>query len=353
MRDDPNGNGYDRLLTRAEAAFALQRYELAADLCEQALVEEPSRYEAMRMLGACCLNTDRLSEALYWSGRLIEAFPTEAYPHYLRGAVLTRRQAWEKAMEAVQNALVRNPSQPDFFALASALCEPLSRFEEAGHYAQAGLLLNPEHAGCLKAYMLSLMGQDRPFREVAEKLVRHCPTDAEAHAFLGQAEWSEAGDAGAALLHFREALRLHPECEPARSGFLGVIRARTIPYRFFSGLQNVGEGSVGYKLLIYLTVILTFAIYIVPLAVFWQEFNPFWILPAVLSYPVVSWLLIYAIARLLFRGGPILGTALSNLWLLSNPFARHLLTGAERRQARVLGAVLVGVLVGIGYFFVR
>lgn len=351
MQDDTNG--YDRLLTRAEAAFNLQRYDLAADLCEQALVEEPNRYEAMQMLGTCCLNTDRLSEALYWSGHLIEAFPAEAYPYYLRGSVLTRRHAWEEALQAVQNALARDAAQPDFFALASALCEPLSRFEEAGHYAQAGLLLNPEHAGCLKAYMLSLMGQERPFREVAERLVQLSPTDAEAHALLGQAEWSEAGDAEAAMLHFREALRLHPDYEPARLGLLGMMRTRTVPYRLFNGLQHVGEERIGYKFLIYLSVFLTLAVYIVPLALFWQKFNPFWIFPAVLSYPVVSWLMSQGIARLLFRGGPLLGTALSNLWLLTNPFARHLLTAAERRQARVIGGVLAGMLAGIGYFFVR
>jgi tetratricopeptide (TPR) repeat protein len=136
-------------------------------------------------------------------------------------------------MTAIQEAIRLNPESARYHAVISHIYAKNKSWQKALQAAQEGLRLDPQDVQCTNLRGLALVNlgrKDEAKQTIAAALARD-PENALTHANQGWARL-HAGDHQQALVHFREALRLDPLLDWARSGIVEALKARNPIYRF-------------------------------------------------------------------------------------------------------------------------
>lgn len=303
-------NWPDRILLLLRQGRAAQ----AEQELRRILRQEPNDALAHAWLGMALLDLGQLPEGQEHIELAIGLAPEFDFAYYLLSLAHQRQHRLNEAQEAIEEALRLDPTDPNYHHTLGLLRFQRGQWEGALRSAEMGLAYDPEHVDCLglRGRCLARLGRPQDAAASLETALRYDPDDAGTHADAGWVAL-EAGHHRQALEHFRDALRRQPTSNYAREGLVESLKAQYWLYRAFLRFTVWTEklgGGTRRLLFIGLYVLVRF----VPV-----------LLPIYLPLVFMSWF-----ADPMFNG-----------LLLLNPYGRHALSEAQRRQALTFAGVLL------------
>ncbi len=318
---------------RAVVLYQQSRFDLATTELRRHLADDPGDARCHALLGVCLGHQEEFAAAEAEIGEAIALAPDEPYPHYCRSLVFAMRSRFDDAEEAARTAVELDPTSATYHGQLARALFGQRKWRAALDAALAGLQHDPDDTGCgnLRTMALSKLGnQDAAIAAVDELLARD-PDDALSHANKGWALVHQ-GKSKQALEHFREALRLDPTLDYARSGMVEALKAQNPLYRWILGYflwmsrldRRVQWGIIiggyfGYRFLSNLAKA--------------NESISTYITPILIAYVVFALLTWFAVP-------------LSNLLLRLSRFGRHALSRDQRISSNWFAACLAVFAVG-------
>jgi tetratricopeptide (TPR) repeat protein len=309
------------------------RPEHAEKELRAALVEDPNEATIHAILSICLCNQEKFDEATAEAKQAIGQSPDLDLAHYALSLVMYHRNRFAESRQAIEQAIAIDPYDADYHAHVAALEIQAGQWQKCLEAVEQGLESEPEHERCtnLRSIALTKLGRREEAASNMEAALELNPENAVTHANHG---WSLLHERKPkeAMEHFREALRLEPNMEWARSGIVEAMKARNPIYRWLlawflwlGGLSpRVQIGLVlgiviGQQVLVSLTKSI----------------------PALES--VTPWIIFGYLALVWFTW---VAPTLFNLVLRFDKFGRLALSDEERRNSTVVG---IYVLIGIGW----
>jgi tetratricopeptide (TPR) repeat protein len=320
-------------LERGQLLLQQGRIEMAKKELRLELNQNPSNAYAMGLLGFC-LSTEKDHEN---AAQLIESAiglePNNPYLFYLQAKIYLLANRLEDSIAAADQGLLLNPNGAEFFLIKGSIALNLDQWEAALKYAEIGLESDPEHVDLINLRARSLIQLNR--RKEAEATLDYAlhksPEDPLAHTNKG---WVaiENDNYEEAVTHFREALRLAPTFNFAKTGLKEAIKGKNIVYRqilkFFLWTSKMNDKG-RWQLMIgaYLVYII-----FIKLAENYPSLAPFF-------YPFILFYIMWAFSSWIAQ-------PFSNLFLRLHPLGKLALSDDEKFASNI-----VGVFLGIGIIF--
>lgn len=221
-------------LQRAELLINQGRFDLAEEHVRRAIGEQPDHALPYSYLALCLSHAEQHTEATDAARRAVGLAPDDAYGHRVLASVLHRRDDEAAAMVAIDEALRLDPDDPHAWALKGSIHLARRQWREALAAAEQGLAFDGEHENCIniRAAALARLGRTQEAGEAIDSTLARNPENAHSHANMG---WTllHRREPRKAMEHFREALRLDPTMDHARSGIVEAMKARNFIYRWF------------------------------------------------------------------------------------------------------------------------
>ena len=309
------------------ARYAIQllqqgRADLAEPELRRALGQDPGDPDLHAFLALALTDLGRPADALTEAEQAVGLAPDVGLGHYARAVALLDLGKSKDAEAAAREALRLDPLDVDARVTLAAALLDRGRRDEALAMTEEALALAPEHtsAANLRALALVKLGRRDEAAAAVEGVLSRDPDSAVTHANRGwtQLHQNQPRDA---MESFREALRLEPDNDWARSGIVEAMKARNPLYRgllaYFLWMSRLSQGQRwGVVIGGYL------AAQVIPGAM--------WVyLPLV----ILTWA----------------GDSFFNLVLFLDAFGRLVLTRDERLGAMLMGVcVLGGLALGVG-----
>ena len=267
----------------------------------------------------------------------IEMDPNNNYYHYLHALYRYNLQRLEEAEESIKISIQIDPTVAEQFGLLAAINIQNKKFQEALDIANTGLSHDPKNTFCLntKSTAQTKLGQEEEAFKTVEGALNEDPEDSYTHTNYG---WGllQSGDVAKALHHFKEALRLKPSNDNARSGMIEALKAKYwlykkfLQYQFWMQKQS-SQFQWGFIIGIYL-----FSRGLGELAKSNPGLSDF-------LYPVLYLLMVAAFSTWVI-------TPVSNLFLRINKFGRFALNETETKISNFVGLAVATGIVGIVSF---
>ncbi len=216
---------------RARLLFNQGRYEMAERELREDLAEYPYHGQAHAFLGRCLAQQKRLTEALEEGAEGVRLAPDLAYAHYMLGITYDEAGRLDEAEAALREALRLEPRNVSQLHWLSWIQYRRGERRAALDTADLGLAIDPQHVVCLnsRGQYLRALGRknesEAPLRTCAGARpdLRFHPCQPGVDA-VGQR--LRLDDRRPALRHFREALRLNPGMDWARTGATTIYFTR-------------------------------------------------------------------------------------------------------------------------------
>ena len=231
---------------RARLLFRQGRYDLAERELREELAETPHDGQTHSFLGRCLARRNLLKEAQEECEEGVRLSPELSYAHYMLALTCIDAGRPKEAEAAITEALRLDPRNPEMLSWLAWL--QFQRGDRRGALATAdeGLAIDPEHVTCLnrRGYFLRWMGDWKGSEVALRSALALGPEDAYTHTNLAWTLWnktfalariggffqpwaaSRRPELSEALGHFREALRLDPASDWARTGVAEVLLTR-------------------------------------------------------------------------------------------------------------------------------
>ena len=302
----------------------LGRYADAENAFSEALAQEPNDAFALHQLAACQIHQpQRQRDALATIDRAIALEPNDADHHLLRSYILSICDRPKDGLAAAQTALGLDPHHSGAFTAEAQAHLQMEQWLLAEQSARQALALDADNSAAANQLAQALRLQNK-LAENAAHLAGLLARDPENPFTHSNAGWAalQRGSCLEAETHFREALRLDPDFEPAREGLLTSFRARSpvfrayLRYCFF--MQRLSRGS-RWAVVLGLYFGVKVARYI-----------PGGIALVALYMLFVLWVWV--------------AKPIGNFFLLFDSFARYALRENEKREAAAVGTAL-----GLGF----
>ena len=238
----------DAARSRALLLLRQGRADLAEPELRRALADAPDDPDLHAYLALVLADLDRAAEALPEAERAVGLAPDWAFTHYARAVVLNRLDRPKDALAAAREALRLDPADPDAHTALAIAHLGLRQRQEALDAAEAALAVDPEHTGAanLRALALVQLGRRDEAAATVQGVLSRSPDDAVSHANQG---WTllHQNRHREAMESFREALRLDPGNDWARSGIVEAMKARNVVYRqllrYFLWMERLSQGQ--------------------------------------------------------------------------------------------------------------
>ncbi|MEX1023668.1 MAG: tetratricopeptide repeat protein, partial [Planctomycetota bacterium] len=315
------------------------RPEEARRLLLRVATERPGDAEVHLLLAYAHSAANEHDAAEEHARRAIVLAPDEAACHAALARVLTgasRRRG--EALAAALTAVGLDPADPDNHALVAVGHVGQKQWNLALEAADEGLALDPEHGESvnLRAIALRGLGRAEQASRVLGQQLGRTPNDAWTHSNQG---WTllHRGDYAGAQRHFREALALDPNCEPARLGIREALQARHWLYRpilrFFLWI-GAFEGRKQFAILIGGWLLYSVGV----------QFTTSAVLPVQIAA------IVFVAAYLLFAAGTWFARSFAAASLAFHPLGRLALTRMERRFGLAISAsvLVAAALLALG-----
>ena len=302
----------------------------------QALTNEPDDALAHALLALALAHLEQGKDAVDAGRRAVALAPELSFAHYALGWALLERAELNAAERSAQEALRLEPDSHGY-ALLAQIYVRRKRWAEAIKAAEQGLQIEPEHPGCanLRALSLGALGRTDVAAALVNDVLALDPDDAfgltnRGWLMLRQSRPREA------LESFREALRLDPTLDWARTGIVEALKARSALYRFVLRYE-LWVASLTSRAQWFLILGLFFGGRVVRALL---RSNPG-------LWPVLGPLMALYIFVVF---GSWIANPLSNLLLRLNPFGRLALNRAETVASNVVGGCLVAAVIGVAAY---
>ncbi|GJM35765.1 MAG: hypothetical protein DHS20C18_47660 [Saprospiraceae bacterium] len=326
-------------LERGRVLLMQNRPKDAEKEFQKALADDPQDAIAMALMAECYMESNRYPDALDMAKNAVHEEPEIPFLYY----VLAKSQYYNKrikdARQTIASGLEMDPENADFYMMLANVEFYEDKWEAALQAAQNGLALEPDSVNLinLRAQALVRLNRKEEAAITMDEALRKAPEDSYSHANKG---WiaMERGEFDNAVLHFREALKLNPTNNYARSGLKEAIKGKNLLYRYalkyFFWVSKMSENNR------WLFII---GLYIVYRVIIWLADQYPAIAP--LLYPLIAGYIIFAFSS--WIAAPI-----SNLFLQLHPLGKYALTDDERLGANVTGAIGGLALASfVAYFF--
>ncbi|MDP3274677.1 MAG: tetratricopeptide repeat protein [Deltaproteobacteria bacterium] len=246
-------------VARGKAALDIGRHEAAEREAREALAVAPQHYEALVLLTRALIVQGRYNDAVAGAARAIEANPTDAYGHYLRGMIHELQKQYAEAEVHLREACKLDTRDSVYRARLAMALAGKGDADEAEKLVGEALALGPTFWLTLDLSFLALMRAQRVTRaiEVGEKLREASPDKPEPHRRLAWAfnvakrydeadasarraiavqpndadAWFELGYSGAmrgkrseALAAYRESVRIRPSQVAVHENIVKILR---------------------------------------------------------------------------------------------------------------------------------
>jgi len=307
---------------------------MAVDEFRLHLLDFPEDVNAHVNLSLALSELKRFDEAAEHAGTAIGLMPDESVGHFAMAVALEGKKD-KRALDAINEALRLDPSDPDVYALRGQMSFRRKKWQQALAEADAGLALDPEHHACIniRAQALVMLNERQAAADTLGQALARRPDDSVTHANAGWAAL-ERGQPKPAMEHFREALRLDADNDWARHGIVEAMKAGNILYRvFLKWLFLIMK--LPTNVAIGLVVVGLFAVNALSqVGESWPAAAPFItaLIVLYLAFAVLTW-----VADLAF-----------NLVLQLNRYGRLALSDQQRKTSLMFGAWMCGALVAAG-----
>ena len=219
-------------IERAQLLINQSRYELATKELQKALAADPDDPIAHALMAICLAEQKKFDQAYGEARQAATLAPDLPYTQYVLAFVRFQQDSLPEAEQSINKAIQLNPWDADHFALLAQINYRQKRWRDALKAAERGMEIEAEHLTCanLRAMALNQLGRGEEAGRALEDALAQDPENAFTHANQG---WTalQRGDSKKALDHFREALRLDPTNDWARSGMVEALKARYFIYR--------------------------------------------------------------------------------------------------------------------------
>lgn len=223
----------EAMLSRANLLLAQGRAKEAEKQLSDALQQDPENDEALTLLARCKYDQRQFREGIAIVQRAIQIVPDNGYYFYLLAFGYYQTDANHSAQRYLKHAITLQPYAADFYALWALILIDEKDFNQALEKANEGLAIDPENITCLNARSTALNKLKRVEAaiETMQNALQQDPENDFTHVTVG---WNllEKGKHKEAAEHFREALRINPNLEYARTGLKEALKSRIAPYRW-------------------------------------------------------------------------------------------------------------------------
>jgi tetratricopeptide (TPR) repeat protein len=247
---------------KARILYLQRRFDLASRGFRDALAADPTHANSQAMLALCLWELNHPGEAIKAARAAVALDPEESYCLYVMAHVFFRAMRLKEARTAIEGALAREPANSMYLGQRALIELNSGNWSDAIRFAQEGLAIHPEELACLTALVRSLdrLGRKEESKQVARDLLRVGVESEYAHVNAG---WSilDHGDAGLAIEHFKEALRINPNLAFARLGLVEALKCQLPGYRSMRSLI-IWVGSWARRPLTFLTGLLWLVFFI-------------------------------------------------------------------------------------------
>lgn len=318
-------------LARGQLLLEQSRFDEAEKEARLALADSPDHPGAHCILALCLAHTQRYAEATQEAQQAVRLSPDSWFCFYVLSVVYSARNRNGEAMQAIQEAIALAPDVSLLWAKRAALEFAQSQWLAALASAEMGLQHDAEDTQCanLRAMALVKLGRKDQAEGVIADALRREPDNPLTHANHG---WTmlEQGRVREAKDHFREALRLNPNLDFARSGMLEALKAGNPAYRvllgYFLWMAKLSP-TARWGVIIGLYVAFRLLRGVGRMS---PELAPY-VLPVVVVY-------------VLFAVFTWLGVPVFNLVLRLNKYGRYLLAPDQTKAANLVGLCLAAGL---------
>ena len=326
-------------LERGKILLQQNRVDLAKQEFQKELTNNPNDAYAMGLLALCYSKEKENDKAIQFIEQAIGIDPTNIYLFYLQANIYLHANKIPQAKKAADEGLTLNPNTPALFQVKGSIALIEDNWEEALQHAEKGLELDPEDVDLVNLRARSLIQLNRRLEANAtlDYALNKSPENPLAHTNKG---WVaiENNNFEEAVTHFKEALRLDPTMDFAKTGLKEAIKSKNFLYRYVlkfflwtSKMTNRARWQfiVGAYIVYYIFI---------QLAENYPSIAPF-LYPFILAYIVMafsSWI----------------SSPVSNAFLRFHPLGKLALTDDEKLASNVVGAFLItGIVFILGYVF--
>ena len=219
-------------IQRAQMLLQTDRMAEADKELRTALSIAPE-YAYPHALLSLCLSRQLKHEAAFQEAKAAIALdPDNAVYYYFYSECLLRAKRFDESRQTVEHAIALDPDDADFYYMRAAIELEKNERKAARDSLLRALEINPEHENSLAllARVQAVLGETGDAEQLARMAVRNRPESSDAHIARGYA-LLYAGREKESFDAFREALRLDPNNEAARSGLLEALKIHNIFYR--------------------------------------------------------------------------------------------------------------------------
>ena len=221
------------ILEQAQLLLDQGRSKDAEAKIKQALEQDPNNDFALSLLARCYFNSKQYEEGIKTIQRAISLDPEESFYFYLLGYGHYQRDRHFEAIENLKKAIRLHPYNAEYYGLLAFVLVSEKHFEAGLASANEGLAIEAENITCLNARAMALNKLKRTDDAIAtmENALAQDPDNEFTHTTVG---WNllERGNHNEAAKHFREALRIDPMRQNAKSGLKEALKSKIPPYKW-------------------------------------------------------------------------------------------------------------------------
>jgi len=318
-------------LSRGLQLFELGRYKDAISYFKNAITENPNDFTAKYGLAQSYFQIDNVSKALEIVLELRHEAPNDPDIYFLLSQIYLHEDNIKEAESNIDQAIELNPYNSDFFGQKAYILLNEKQYKAALDFVNQGLEINPKNTFCLniRATALTKLKRKVAAQSTIENLLQDNPENAYSHANVG---WShlERNDTKTALKHFKEALKLDPNSEFAKSGMLTAMKAKNKIYNLYLryAFWMTNQSSRNQWIFI-IGIYLAYRFGVTALSASGLS---------VLAIPLI-------ILYLLFALGSWIMDPLSNMILMFDSFGKYLLDKKDKLSGQLMFGLLSSALI--------
>ncbi|MCV9386953.1 tetratricopeptide repeat protein [Reichenbachiella ulvae] len=319
----------ERALHKAEHYLNQERYDEAKKEVNSFLASDPENTSALQLLIRIHLAIKQYKKADELTDQLLKRNPSDPENLYLKAVIQAQLGKRKSALKFANSALTFDPSLSIIHGLKASIYYQQSEFEKALESANTGLSSDPHDETCLNFKSMALLeiGNEDEQLNADEQALKNNPMNPTTHATVGF-NALHRNETEKAKSHFREALRIDPSNEFARSGMIQAIKSTNFVYNLFlkyvfwmSSLKPQVRWAVvivGYLLIQFLN----------EYSGSMGSFKP-------IASAIIVLYMVFAISTWII--GPV-----SNIFLRFHSFGKYMLSQEEKKSA-TLSAILLGL----------
>ncbi|MBS1608470.1 MAG: tetratricopeptide repeat protein [Bacteroidetes bacterium] len=226
----PEITGY---LERADQLLSQGRPKEAEAWVKKVLEAEPENDYALSVLARCFLNSKQYDKGIEVIKQALSVDPEVPHYYYLAAFGYYQKSERASAIFYLNKAIELNPYYAEYFGLLAFIYIDENGFKEALNNANEGLAIDAGNITCLNARSTALNKlrmTDDAVNTMQDALAQD-PDNEFTHATVGW-NYLEKGKHKEAANHFREALRIDPDYQNAKTGLKEALKSKIAPYRW-------------------------------------------------------------------------------------------------------------------------